>query len=236
MATAEQITANRLNAQASTGPKTEAGKAAVARNAVSHGLTSRVFAFLPCEDPNAFAVLLAGLENEHEPATPSESFLVLELARAQWKIERAAAIESELLAGDSATDWAAVAAGFRKDSTVEHALLKLTRYEQAARRTWHQSLNQLLKLRSAAETSEVRRTRAYRNEMEGLIHQVMNAPIPMPPKPETPVVETKPMPVHLQRELDNHKRRDPLFDPRMDASQMSRELQRYFEKHGPAAR
>jgi hypothetical protein len=234
MATTAQITANRLNALASTGPRTDAGKAAVAQNATSHGLASRRFALLPNEDADAFEALLTSLEQEHQPGGATESFLVLELARAQWKIERAANIEIHLLSEGAAggeTGWAAVAANFRKDSPVEQALSKLTRYEQAARRAWHQALNQLLKLRSAAETSEVRRTRAYRNEMEGLIHEVMNAPIPVPPS-EQPQCETKPMPFHLQKELDAHKRRDPLFDPRMDASQMSGELQRYFAKHG----
>jgi hypothetical protein len=41
MTTDKQIAANRRNAARSTGPKTEAGKAIVARNAVSHGLLSR---------------------------------------------------------------------------------------------------------------------------------------------------------------------------------------------------
>jgi hypothetical protein len=39
---------------------------------------------------------------------------------------------------------------------------------------------------------------------------------------------TKPMPAHLKRELDNHRRRDPLFDPQLDRSQMSKELQKFF--------
>jgi hypothetical protein len=69
--------------------------------------------------------------------------------------------------------------------------------------------------------------------MEAAVHEAMNAPIPMPmPAPQTSNNEAKPIPVHLQRELDAHKRRDPLFDPHMDRSQMSKELQRYFEKHG----
>jgi hypothetical protein len=46
MATAAQITANRLNAMLSTGPKMEAGKAAVAQNHLSHRLSSKNFAYL----------------------------------------------------------------------------------------------------------------------------------------------------------------------------------------------
>ena len=155
MATAAQITANRLNAQASTGPRTEAGKAAVAQNSVTHGLSSKNFALLPNEDRAAFAALVTALEEEHQPETPTESFLVLELARAQWRIERCANFEAELFAGDPAT--------------LDQGLAKLARYEQTARRAWYQALNHLLKLRAASETTKVLRTRAYRNEMEGMV-------------------------------------------------------------------
>ena len=41
MATERQIAANRRNALLSSGPRTQAGKRASSRNAVSHGLTAR---------------------------------------------------------------------------------------------------------------------------------------------------------------------------------------------------
>ena len=40
MSTSEQIAADRANSQLSTGPKTETGKAAAARNSIRHGLAS----------------------------------------------------------------------------------------------------------------------------------------------------------------------------------------------------
>ena len=42
MTSAPQITSNRANAQQSTGPRSEAGKARSARNAVKHGLSAPV--------------------------------------------------------------------------------------------------------------------------------------------------------------------------------------------------
>ena len=52
VATAAQIEANRRNAQKSTGPKTERGKARAKLNAIKHGLTARtIMSVLPQEDP-----------------------------------------------------------------------------------------------------------------------------------------------------------------------------------------
>jgi hypothetical protein len=42
MATAAQVNANQVNAQKSTGPTTEAGKAKSSANAVKTGLTGRI--------------------------------------------------------------------------------------------------------------------------------------------------------------------------------------------------
>lgn len=49
-----KIEANRRNAQLSTGPRTAEGKAAVARNATTHGIFATV-PMRPGEDPDAWA-------------------------------------------------------------------------------------------------------------------------------------------------------------------------------------
>jgi hypothetical protein len=80
--------------------------------------------------------------------------------------------------------------------------------------------------------------------MESMIHEVMNAPIPghvdAPPKPapepKMQLCDSKPMPAHLERELAAHKRRDPFFDPRRDASQMSKELRKWFARNHESSR
>src|SRR5438270_4001838 len=70
MATLAQITANQLNASLSTGPKTQEGKAAAARNATKHGL-SGAFTVLPHEDQDEFDTLLACLRDEFKPTGDS---------------------------------------------------------------------------------------------------------------------------------------------------------------------
>lgn len=82
----DPITANnRANAQKSTGPKTEAGKAVVAQNAKRHGITGR-------PDPHRVQAWLAIILDQPK-ITPSDllpgddySFLALKLAEAEERL------------------------------------------------------------------------------------------------------------------------------------------------------
>jgi hypothetical protein len=86
MATKAQVSANQLNSQLSTGPKTEAGKAASAQNNFRHGLVAgAAFRVLPTEDQSEFDRLLAALRDEHNPATTTEAILVEGMAQAHSK-------------------------------------------------------------------------------------------------------------------------------------------------------
>jgi hypothetical protein len=57
MSTTAQINANRLNAQSSTGPTSEEGKAASSQNGTTHGLCHdhTCFYFVAGEDPEKYA-------------------------------------------------------------------------------------------------------------------------------------------------------------------------------------
>ena len=234
MATAPQILANRGNAQLSTGPKTEAGKASVSQNATSHGLSSGSFTLLPHENAEEFHQLLESLNQQFEPASPVEDFLVNELARAQWKLDRIDAIEARILdgaaAGDAEDPWAAVARRFQGQTG--DALVQLDRYAASARRAWHKSLDALLRLRASENLAGERASRTERNLSEAAVNLVITGPVPVPAPPtprSQPECKTKPIPAHLECELTAHRRRDPLFDPKMDAPQMSKDLRKWFE-------
>jgi hypothetical protein len=82
-----QIKANQENARLSTGPRTPEGKARSSLNAVRHGLLARD-AVLPEEDRAAHLDLLAALEEEYQPDGPTQTFLVQQLASAQWRLQR----------------------------------------------------------------------------------------------------------------------------------------------------
>jgi hypothetical protein len=90
--------ASRRNGAKSCGPKTPAGKARSAQNALKHGLRAQKFVVLGDEDPQAFAALEAALIEELAPAGALQGLLAARIARAAWRLERADRIEGELFA------------------------------------------------------------------------------------------------------------------------------------------
>ena len=85
MATDKQIAANRLNAQLSTGPKTEEGKAVVASNAYQHGLRAqRYLAIAP--EPDEFLLFWVDLVSQYQPQTRTEEIYVERMALAHYKL------------------------------------------------------------------------------------------------------------------------------------------------------
>ena len=221
MATPAQILANRANAQLSTGPTTAACKAAVSQNATPFGV------FLPHENPEEFAALLASLEDEHAPETPTEKFLVTEMARAQWKLARIEAMEAAVFVSASITEL------LNKPNNLP---MQLDRYAASARRAWHKALDALVKYRAAVAADDVRYSRVRRNLAQAEVNEIMAAPLPsVPCRAPQPEYKSKPIPADLALELDRHMRRDHLFDPKNDASQMSKRLRKWFEQAAAAA-
>ncbi len=93
MTTQKQVAANKANAQKSTGPKTPAGKAAVAKNALRHGILSTSL-FLEGEDPADFTALQDELQQSLQPVGCLEMMLVEKIAIAAWKQRRMIAAET----------------------------------------------------------------------------------------------------------------------------------------------
>jgi len=96
MPTEKQLTANRLNAQKSTGPKTPQGKARVAANAVTHGLTAAC-PVLASEDPDAYARFRTGMAARLAPAGDIETLLADRVINLAWRLQRAQNYESYVL-------------------------------------------------------------------------------------------------------------------------------------------
>jgi hypothetical protein len=98
MSSQAQIDANRRNAQSSTGPRTPEGKAAVASNALKHGLRVNIFK-QPMTDPENFDQALADLVAEHQPQTPSEEIYVERMALCLNKLAFLEGMQNECLFG-----------------------------------------------------------------------------------------------------------------------------------------
>ena len=87
MSTSAQINANRINAQKSTGPKTEQGKSIVSKNAVKHGLFSNQ-ALIPGETIDEFNLNREQLLEELNPVTKMELILAERIINLTWRLKR----------------------------------------------------------------------------------------------------------------------------------------------------
>ncbi len=99
MASAAQIQPNRLNAQKSTGPKTDGGKARVRRNAFKHGMTARtIMPVLPQEDPKELEDRTQQAIAAMKPRNPLELDLVCRAVRLSGELDRAERVGTAHLA------------------------------------------------------------------------------------------------------------------------------------------
>jgi len=92
MSTAAQIAANQANAQKSTGPTTDAGKAKSSLNAVKTGLTGRTV-LLPSEDAAAYQAHIDRAFAQLAPATDEERGLAQAIADTDWRLLRIPSLE-----------------------------------------------------------------------------------------------------------------------------------------------
>jgi hypothetical protein len=95
MATTSQIDANTQNAHHSTGPRTEAGKAASSRNAVTNGLYTKE-PYVKPEDVSYYRKFCAALHTELAPTTLLQEILTNEITNASWRLQLCAEVEGGL--------------------------------------------------------------------------------------------------------------------------------------------
>src|ERR1700752_140249 len=95
--TAAQLTANRENAQHSTGPRTPEGRKRSSLNAFRHGLTGQIVIHSP-EDEQAFKTHCDGIREALAPVGALEIDLAQAIAEDRWRLNRARALENSIFA------------------------------------------------------------------------------------------------------------------------------------------
>jgi hypothetical protein len=154
MSTPHKAEINRANAQHSTGPKTEAGKKQSSLNALRHGLTGQIVV-MPSEDLHAYQLHLKSFTDEYHPQGATESHLVQALADTSWRLNRVAALETNLLSlaaiGDPLVDAMAIAASLESQSK---ALANLSMHSQRLSRQFERTVIQLRELQETRRTQE----------------------------------------------------------------------------------
>jgi hypothetical protein len=94
---ARRLAANRANAQLSTGPKSDHGKAKASRNALKTGLTGHTV-LLPEDDAAAYEDHVRRFFGEYGPSGDRERELVQSLADTQWRLSRIPGLEMGIYA------------------------------------------------------------------------------------------------------------------------------------------
>jgi hypothetical protein len=141
MSSPNRIEINRANAQHSTGPKTPEGKKQSSLNALRHGLTGQIVV-MPTEDLHAYQLHLESFTDEYHPEGATESNLVQALADTSWRLNRVAALETNLLTQD------------QDPLSIVAALAKLSLHSQRLSRQFERTVAQLRELQKARRMKE----------------------------------------------------------------------------------
>ena len=139
MATESQINANRENAQHSTGPRTEDGKARSSRNHLSIGLYTRVD-FVHPDEREFYKEFCGKMYLELGPEGILEQTLVASITGASWRLRRC-----DLADGDLA-DYAEFDPML--DEATEKKRRSIERARTSAQAILHRCINQLRKLQT----------------------------------------------------------------------------------------
>ncbi|HYP04610.1 MAG TPA: hypothetical protein VER03_00110 [Bryobacteraceae bacterium] len=150
-----------MNHPRTGGPKTDAGKAKCAQNAIKHGATSTKLFVLANERPEAWAALLDATLRDYAPTTETEYAYVEAIAFAIWRLRRIWAVQTCAinLEMDNQAETYSVTYGAGADENVrrtlaiqaltadEQALARLIRYETTLQRAHDRAVRNLRNLR-----------------------------------------------------------------------------------------
>jgi hypothetical protein len=214
MSSESQISANRLNAQKSTGPRTPEGKEKVSQNAVTHGLT----AFRPVlanENPEQYSLFRDDFFRHHAPVGILEESLAQRAADTFWRLQRAQNYETAVLdtliqeaqnpQSDSdchSRDLSAIASATAEggnpdlwgqvlldDFRQTHCLEKIQKYEMAIERSYYRTVKELRQLQSQRLRQTASDSSSLDSGLSSLDSKTKNKPNPVQSKPKIPTFD-----------------------------------------------
>ena len=169
MATEAQMTANRKNAESSTGPTSQEGKARSSLNAIKTGLTARTMVFTP-EDAQIYQQFSARLHTKYAPVDDDEKDLVQVIIDCEWRLRDVAPLEAAILAGGR--DKCAHLVADVQDPVQREALLRAEIYFMFKKDLTNIALqdrrisNKLQKAEAKLEALRAARVEARRNDLD----------------------------------------------------------------------
>jgi hypothetical protein len=187
---------NKTNSALSTGPKTTEGKRTASLNALRHGLTGRTVV-LPGDDLELYRAFCQRFADDLEPSGVLEESMVQTIADSAWRLDRSAALETNLLSLDLALNFGTV--NLNANNAAEAALtqaqglpdtsvqlVRLSLYSQRISRLMHTTLAQLRQIqkerreREAEALSNAADLRKF-NQAHGLVWEPRDAGNPGEP-------------------------------------------------------
>jgi len=151
MATLAQLHANRLNAQSSTGPRSDQGKGASRFNALKHGLEARSLV-IPGEDPAELEALALDYHAQFNPVGPLEDYLVDTLVQSDWARRRWVRLEAQVTTIMLAEQGAGAEPQFAPFTGTEPRLI--FRRLAAAERSYFRALKELGRAQQARQAQD----------------------------------------------------------------------------------
>ena len=163
MATPAQVLANRENAQHSTGPKTEQGKAVCAGNAIRHSLTARGL-IVPLGLESAFADFETALRINLIPNDGLEEIIFQRILECGWNLERCRRAQSQLFEKTAAAD---LSIDPLLDDQNEAKFARIDKYARQSENSMFKAMRQLGKLQTEAQ---------FRHEIHPLAQEEIDDP------------------------------------------------------------
>jgi len=154
MATPAQLSANRANAQRSTGPRSAEGKSVSRFNALKHGVDAASIT-LPGEDPAAYQAFADSYDRAYPLHTVMHRFLIDSLIRADWHKHRLQRLEADLIRKLlDETPGATLIDVMLSDSPAAKLLARVQRQIAAHERAWFRAHRELVRLANSLAAAQ----------------------------------------------------------------------------------